>query len=72
MGKKVLSMTVDEIKSAKYFSIFVDPMPDVMHADQLTVIVCYVLQSGTVEQFIKFILMFPHTGSEIIKLIIHF
>lgn len=48
MGQKVLSVIVDEINSAKYFSISVDSMSDVMHVDQLTVIVRYVLQSGPV------------------------
>ena len=49
MGQKVLSVIVDEIKTAKYFSISVDSTPDIMHVDQLTLIIRYVLQSGPVE-----------------------
>ena len=72
MGKRVLSVIVDEIKLAKYFSISVDSTPDMMHVDQLTVIVRYVQQSGPVERFIKFIPMFSHTGSDIANIIIDF
>ena len=72
MGKKVLSVIVDEIKTAKYFSISVYSTPDVMHVDQLTVIICYVLQSGHVERFLKFIPIFSHTGSKIAQIILQF
>ena len=72
MGEKVLSVIVNEVKSAKYFSISVDSTPDIMHVDQLTVIVRYVLPSGPVERFITFIPMFSHTGSVIANIIIQF
>ena len=39
MDQKVLSVIVVEIKTAKYFSISVDSTPDIMHVDQLTVII---------------------------------
>lgn len=72
MGQTVLSVIVNEIKLAKYFSISVDSTPDVMHVDQLTVIVRYVLQSGPIERFIKFIPMFSHSGYEIAQIMLHF
>lgn len=39
MGEDVLSTIIDEIYEAKYFSICVDPTPDVSDIDQLTFIV---------------------------------
>ena len=66
MGQKVLSVIVDEIKTAKYFSISVDSTPDIMYVDQLTLIIRYVLQSGPVERFLKFIPIFSHTGLKIV------
>ena len=43
-----------------------------MHADQLTVIIRYVLQSGPVERFLTFIPIFSHTGLEIAQIILQF
>uniref|UniRef100_H2YTB8 TTF-type domain-containing protein n=1 Tax=Ciona savignyi TaxID=51511 RepID=H2YTB8_CIOSA len=71
MGQKVLCVIIDEIKTAKYFSISVDSTPDIMHVDQLSVI-RYVLQSGPVERFLKFIPIYSHTGSEIARIILQF
>uniref|UniRef100_H2YK98 HAT C-terminal dimerisation domain-containing protein n=1 Tax=Ciona savignyi TaxID=51511 RepID=H2YK98_CIOSA len=62
MGQKVLCVIIDEIKTAKYFSISVDSTPDIMHVDQLTVVIRYV----------KFIPIYSHTGSEIARIILHF
>uniref|UniRef100_H2ZHP2 TTF-type domain-containing protein n=1 Tax=Ciona savignyi TaxID=51511 RepID=H2ZHP2_CIOSA len=72
MGQKVLCVIIDEIKTAKYFSISVDSTPDIMHVDQLTVVIRYVLQSGPVERFLKFIPIYSHTGSEIARIILQF
>ena len=72
MGHKVLSVIVDEIKTAKYFSISVDSTPDIMHVDQLTLIIRFVLQSGPVERFLKFIPIFSHTGLKIALIILQF
>ena len=72
MGKRVMSVIVAEIQRAKYFSISVDSTPDIMHVDQLTVVIRYVLESGPVERFLKFIPMFSHTGSEIARIILEF
>ena len=67
MGQRVLSVIVDEIKTAKYFSISFDSTPNIMHVDQLTVSIRYVLQSGPVIRFLKCIPIFSHTGSKLLK-----
>ena len=72
MDQMVLSVIVDEIKPAKYFLISVDATPDIMHVDQLTVIILYVFQYGPVERFLKFIPIFSHTGSKIAQIILQF
>ena len=53
MDQIVLSVIVDEIKPAKYFLISVDATPDIMHVDQLTVIILYVFQYGPVRTILK-------------------
>ena len=58
----MLSIIVQEIKSAKYFSISLDSTPDLAHIDQLTFTVRYVLPSGPVERFLKFLSMEGHSG----------
>ena len=42
LGKKVKDLILEEIKTAKYFSILLDSTPDVSHIDQMTFIVRYV------------------------------
>ena len=39
LGKKVKDLILEEIKTAKYFSILLDSTPDVSHIDQMTFIV---------------------------------
>ena len=72
MGQKVLSVIVSEIKAAKYYSISIDSTPDIMHVDQLTVTIRYVLPSGPVERFVEFIPMFGHTGAEMVDMVLSF
>ena len=36
LGKKVKHLILEEIKTAKYFSILLDSTPDVSHIDQMT------------------------------------
>lgn len=66
--EKFLSVIFSEIKAMKYFSISINSTPDIMHVDQLTVIIRYVLPSGPVERFVKFIRMFGYTGAEMADL----
>ncbi len=42
MSNKVSSYILSEIKSAKFYSIIVDPTPDLSHTEQLTFVVRYV------------------------------
>ena len=62
MGSKVLDKIIDELKSAKFYSVSVDSTPDVTHSDQLTFIVRYVLPTRPKERFMRFLLMIGHTG----------
>ena len=39
LGKKVINLILEGIKTAKYFSILLDSIPDVSHIDQMTFIV---------------------------------
>ena len=54
IGKEVLSTIIEEIKTAKYYSISVDSTPDISHSDKLCCIFRYVLDSQPVERFVQF------------------
>lgn len=62
MGKKVLSVTVGELKVAKYYCVPIDSTPDISHVDQLAIVICYVKDDGPVERFLTFIDIKTHTG----------
>lgn len=65
MNKSVLQIIVDEITSAKYFSLIVDSTPDVTKVNQLTVAVRYVNSNGiAVERFLCFIPSVGHKSKE--------
>ena len=49
-----------ELKNSKYYIISLDSTPDILNVDQLTLIVSYVLPTGPVERFIKFLDMDSH------------
>jgi hypothetical protein len=72
MGKKVLSVIVEEAKLCKYYSISVDSTPDVSHVDQLTFIIRYVLPTGPVERFLRFLPIFRHTGAHMTEIALDF
>ena len=42
MSEKLLDIIVQELKCAKYFFIIVDSTPDVVHIDQLSLVLRYV------------------------------
>jgi len=65
MGNEVFARILDELKSAKFYSISVDSTPDISHVDQLTCVVCYVLPSGSTERFLTFLQPQRHTGEEL-------
>ena len=52
MAKKVIRKIANEVKKAKNYSITVRSTPEVTHVDQLTFIIRYVQDDGTiVERF---------------------
>ena len=56
MAKEVTTKIANEVKKAKYYCITVDSTPDVTHVDQLTFIIRYAQDNGTiVERILKFI-----------------
>ena len=66
---------IDEIKSAKYFSIAVDGTPDCSHKEQLSFIIRYVridlknYQFSIEERFLGFLEFSNKTGKEIAQAI---
>ena len=65
IGKEVLSTIIEEIKTAKYYSISVDSTPDIEYSDKLCLIFRYVLDSQPVERFVQFIEMKGHGAAEL-------
>lgn len=60
LASKVKKIMVNDIKSAKYFSVIVDSTPDISHTDQLSFVIRYVGKKGLpVERFLLFI---PNAG----------
>ena len=53
------------MKSAKYFSVFVDSIPDITHADRLTRSLRYVLPSEHVKRYLTVLNILDHTGKEL-------
>ena len=55
MGQQLFSKIMSEVRSSKFFYVSVDSTPDISHCDQLTCIILYVLPTGPVERFLRFI-----------------
>ena len=72
MGQKVLSIIVDGIKLAKYFSISADLTSDRALVDQLTILISYFSNKGPIERFLRFIPIFAHTGAEMAEIALQF
>ena len=63
LGEIVSERIVEEINSAKYFSLIVDSTPDISHQDQLTFIVRYVTPDYQIkERFLGFIPIEEHSA----------
>ena len=77
-GSRVKMSIIDEIKSAKYFSIAVDGTPDCSHKEQLSFIIRYVridlenYQFSIEERFLGFLEFSNKTGKEIAQAILDF
>ena len=65
IGKEILSTIIEEIKTAKYYSISVDSIPDVSYFDKLCCIFRYVLDSQPVERFIQLLEMKGHGAAQL-------
>lgn len=72
LGTSVLDRIVSELKSCKYYSVSVDSTPDVSHIDQISCIFRYVLPSGPVERFVKYLDMEGHSGEQLAQSLMDF
>lgn len=72
IASSILDHIISEIKSCKYYSVSLDSTPDISHIDQLTLIVRYVLPSGPVERFVKFLDMEGHTAEQLAQSLLNF
>ena len=72
MGKRVLSVIVEQLKAAKYYCVSIDSTPDISHVDQLTIIVRYVMEDGPVERFLTFMPFESHTGKGLANVLLAF
>ena len=72
MGKRVLSVIVEQLKVAKYYCVSIDSTPDISHVDQLTIIVRYVMEDGPVERFLTFMSFESHTGKGLSSVLLGF
>lgn len=60
------------MKKYKYYSVSLDSTPDISHVGQLTLNVRYVLPSGPVERFVKFLDMEGHSAEELAQSLLDF
>lgn len=65
VGDAVFERILEELKSAKFYSISVASRPDVSHIEKLTCVLRYVLPRGPVERFFTFLQPTRHTGEEL-------
>ena len=71
MAEEVKQVIINEITSAKYYSLSIDSTPDISHTDQLTFTVRYVHEDGMpTERFLTFEEIHSHTGLNLFNTII--
>lgn len=71
LAQKVTSTIMEELKTAKYYSIILDSTPDISHIDQLSFIIRYVKPFGTaVERFIILLDNTGHKGEDLYNIVI--
>jgi hypothetical protein len=61
----MLATTIIEIQKAKYFSISVDSIPDVIHGDQLTFILQYAKNAVPKERILQFMPIHGHKANQL-------
>ncbi|XP_043484549.1 zinc finger MYM-type protein 1-like [Leptopilina heterotoma] len=67
---KLINTFVDEIKSAKYFSIIVDSTPDISHCDQLTFVIRYIHKNEIKERFMGFLKIESHSAENLQEVVL--
>ncbi|XP_041432322.1 zinc finger MYM-type protein 1-like [Xenopus laevis] len=72
MGNKVAQVIVQELYTAKYFSLIVDSTPDLSHVDQLAIVLRYVNKDGPVERLLGFVPIYSHTGEHLENTVLSF
>lgn len=66
ISEKITKTIIQQVKSAKYFSIILDSSPDISHTDQLSFVLRYVNAEGSpVERFLTFISNTGHKSSQL-------
>ena len=60
------------MKKAKYYSISVDSIPDLLHVDQLTFTVRYVTDPAPIERFLQFVPIHGHGAEYLEKVVLNF
>ena len=69
-AQKVHTLIADEIKSFDYFSLSADSPPDLLHINQLSVVLRYLKVGQPIECFLTFLEMKSHTGEKIANLVL--
>ncbi|XP_062904949.1 zinc finger MYM-type protein 1-like [Mobula hypostoma] len=72
IGSSILDHIIGEVKKYKYYSASLDSTPDISNVDQLTLTVRYVLPSGPVERFVKFLGMEGHSAEQLTQGLLDF
>lgn len=72
IGSSILDHIIGEVKKYKYYSVSLDSTPDISNVDQLTLTVRYVLPSGPVERFVKFLDMEGHSAEQLAQSLLDF
>lgn len=70
MAEKVTARIIEEISSAKYFSLILDSTPDVTHLDQLCFVLRYVCNAQPVERFLKFVPITSHKSESLADVVL--
>ncbi|XP_041860484.1 zinc finger MYM-type protein 1-like [Melanotaenia boesemani] len=73
MSRKIISVIVDDIKQAKYFSIILDCTPDISHTEQLSVVIRVVslIEKPLIrEHFMGFLEAEESTGQHLASMIL--